>query len=152
MKMLILFLSLFIVSITPSLADCASNDADSRVVVYEGKSAPLDTYAPFMRILVRPEDFAGKRVLLFGVLAEEPDGFAVYADEESMRFKVQLNALFLDLTSEQKAIACRNDGKYILIQGTIVQHVSPYTLNYVGTITNVTRIRPLTPRESRQRQ
>jgi hypothetical protein len=125
------------------------SDGGSRKAFDAGEVSP-EHVVPFARLLARPEAFNGKRVLVYGVLAQDGSGFSLYADSEAMKFSILPSAVFLDLTDSLKLISCRSNRRYVLVQGTFEFQVSgpqERIVRRTGTLKNITRLAPLQSRD-----
>jgi len=94
---------------------------------------------PLVRLLARPEDYDGKRVVVMGFAHYEFEGNGLYPHRDDAENGLYFNGLWLDAPSPSVANADSLSDQYVFIEGTFEAQNRGHLGMWSGAIVKVTR-------------
>lgn len=125
--------------ITIASDSTAINDDKSRNVVYS---------VSMIKLIVTPEKYHDKEVIVSGFLNLEFEGKAIYMHKEDYDNGLNKNGFWVSFTDEVTREQLSNsNGKYVMIRGTFDMQRAGHFGLWSGTIKNIVSVTPLPNRE-----
>jgi hypothetical protein len=117
--------------IPPVAGTCGGSDRPIRLVCI----VPL--HVSLIRILANPEVFDGRYVAVTGVLLGEVEGDALYVDEASLKRRVTMSAIALDLRPDQWLGMQRQAGQSVTLTGRFRVRSPGRMSTYAGRLDDI---------------
>ena len=108
-----------------------------------GAEGPEPKRVSIIGLVATPTAFDGARVYVEGVLDLRFEGNALYLHKEDRDYRVAMNAVWLDVSKEQRTKWAELNGRHVLVVGRADAKLTGHFAAYPSGLRDIERIEPL---------